>query len=220
MSMTPPDMTSEVTQPPPKTGMSGGAKLLIILGVGGGILVLLCCGGAIGTMVYMGTSMVSDKPDVVVAKTDEIIQIEIPDQLEPKMSFDFKVPFSGQRVMLWTVYLDEETQSVLILFAMQNASASGDPEEMRRAMDQQLSQQGMGGQEEIRIEESYTKDVEIRGEKATFTISKGVGEDSGKPRIQVMGVFKGETGAVILMLNVDAEKYTEEEVIEMLDSIE
>ena len=143
MSMTPPDMSSEVTQPPPKSGMSRGAKLLIVLGVVFGILILLCCGGGIGTMVYMGTSMVSDKPDVVVAKTDEIIQIEIPDQLEPKMSFDLKVPFSGKRMMLWTVYLDEETESVLILFALENASASGDPEEMRRAMYQQLRQQGM-----------------------------------------------------------------------------
>ncbi len=219
MSMTPPDMSSEVTQPPPKTGMSGGAKLLIILGVGGGILVLLCCGGGIGMMVYMGTSMISDKPDVVVAKTDEIIQIEIPDGLEPKMSFDVKFPIYG-RIMLLVAYADEESSSFLALFTLEKASASQNQEQMRRQMDQQLRQQGMGGQEEITIEESYTKDVEIRGETATFTISKGVGEDSGKPRIQVVGVFQGETGAVILMVNVDAEKYTEEQIVEMIESIE
>ncbi|GAF72861.1 unnamed protein product [marine sediment metagenome] len=218
MSMTPPEMTSEATQPPRKSGMSGGAKLLIVLGVGGGLLVLLCCGGLIGFGVYMAGGMSQD-PEVVREKTGEIAQIEIPDGLDPKMSFDVKFPVKG-RMMLWTVYLDEGTESVLVLFALAAASASGDQEEMRRAMDQSLQQQGMGEQEGITVEESHTKEVEIRGETATFTIAKGVGEESGRPRIQVTGVFQGETGPAILMLNADAEKYTEEQIVEMLDSIE
>ena len=213
-------MTSEATQPPRKSGMSRGAKLLIVLGVGGGILVRLCCGGGIGVMYYFGTSMVSQDPAVVASKTDEITEIKVPDGLEPKMSFDFKNPFSSQRLMLWTVYVDEGTESVLVLFALAAASVSGDQEEMRRQMDQSLRQQGMGDQEDITVEESYTKEVEIRGETATFNIEKGVGEKSGRPRIQVTGVFQGETGPAILMLNVDAEKYTEEQIVEMIESIE
>ena len=220
MSMTPPEMTSEATQPPRKSGMSRGAKVLIGLGVGGGLLILLCCGGVIGLGIYFGTNLMSDDPAVVAAKTDEIIQIEIPGGLEPKMSFDMKVPFSGPRLMLWTVYIDEETESVLVLFALEGASASQDQEQMRRQMDQSLRQQGMGGQEEITIQETYTKDVEIRGQPVTFTIAKGVGEKSGNPRIQVMGVFQGEAGPVILMLNADAEKFTEDEIIEMIESIQ
>lgn len=220
MSMTPPEMTSEATQPPRKSGMSRGAKLLIALGVGGGLLVLACCGVGIGTMYYFGTSMVSQDPAEVVAKTDEIAQIEIPDQLKPAMSFDMKNPFSGQRLMLWTVYVDEGTNSTLVLFAFGSMGASQDQEEMRREMDKSLQQQKMGGQEEINIEETYTKDVEIRGEKATFTITKGKGKKSGDPRIQVMGVFKGESGPVMVMLNADAEKYTEEQIVEMIESIE
>jgi hypothetical protein len=218
MSMTPPEMTSVAGQPPRKTGMSGGAKLLIALGVGAGLLVLLCCGGLIGVGVYVASGMNKD-PQVVQEKTDEIAQIEIPDGLDPQTSFDMKIPFSDQR-MIWTVYVDKETESTLVLFAFGGTSAPQDQEEMRRQMDQSLQQQGMGEQEGITIEKSYTKVVEIRGQTATFTINKGVGKKSGAPRIQVIGAFQGEIGPVILMFNADAEEYTEEEVIAMIESIE
>lgn len=217
MSMTPPEMTSEVTQPPPKTGMSGGAKLLIILGVGGGLLVLLCCGSVIGFGIYMAGGASQD-PNVVAAKTAEIAQIEIPDGLDPQMSFDMKFPFYG-RFMLWTVYVDEETDSVLALFTMPAASMSDDQEEMRRAMNQSLQQQGMRGQEGISIQESYTKDLSIRGENVTFKIAKGVGDESGVARIEVTGVFPGKTGTAFVMFNANAEKYTEEQIVKMLESI-
>ncbi len=220
MSMTPPEMSSEVTQPPPKTGMSRGAKLLIILGVGGGLLVLLCCGGVIGYFVYYGASMMSNDPAVVAAKTDEITQIEIPDGIEPKKSFDVKVPFSDERLMLLTAHTDEETGSLLALFSLADASASQDQREMERVMGDLLRQQGIEEPEEIAIDQSYTKEVEIRGETATFTIEKGTGMESNTPRIRVKGVFQGKTGPVFLKFSADAEKYTEEQIIQMIESIE
>jgi len=198
--------------------MSRGAKLLIILGVGGGLLVLLCCGGLIGFGVYVAGGMSQD-PGVVEEKTQEMAKIEVPEGLKPKMSFDMKVPFYG-RFMLWVIYVDEETDSLLMLFTVANASGSEDPQEMRRALDQSLRQQGIEEQEDIDVDETSTKDVEIRGQTVTFTVSKGVGRESGNKRIQVMGVFQGEDGPVFLMLNADAEKYSEEQVIEMLESIE
>jgi hypothetical protein len=219
MSMTPPEMSSEVAPPPPKPGMSGGAKLLIVLGIVLGILVLLCCGGLIGTAYYFSTKVISSDPAVVAAKTGEITQIEIPAGLKPQMSFDMKVPFSGQRMMLWTVYLDEATDSTLVLFAFGEGTAPPNADQMQRQMDQSLRQQGMGQQEKITIKETDKKQVEIRGQPVTFTISKGVGEKSGSPRIQVTGVFQGKTGPAMLMFNADAEKYSEEEIGKMLESI-
>jgi hypothetical protein len=217
MSMTPPEMSSEVTPPPKKTGMSGGAKVLIILGVVGGLLILLCCGGIVGFGIYVAGGASQD-PDVVKEKTAEIAQIDVPEGLEPQMSFDMKFPFYG-RWMLWVVYVDEDSKSVLALFTLPQASASANPEEMRRAMDQSLQQQGMGKREGIRIQESSKKEVTIRGQTVTFTIAKGVGEESNAPRIQATGVFQGEAGTVMLMLNADAEKYSEEQVVAMLESI-
>ena len=220
MSMTPPEMTSEATQPPRKSGMSRGAKLLIVLGVGGGLLVLLCCGGGIGYFVYYGANVMSSNPVVVAAKTDEITQIQIPDGIEPKISFDIKVPFSGQRLMLLAAHTDEETGSLLALFSLADASASQqDQREMERVMGDLLRQQRIEEPEEIAIEQSYTKDVEIRGETVTFTIEKGTGVESNTARIRVKGVFQGKTGPVFLKFSADSEKYTEEQVVEMLESI-
>ena len=122
MSMSPPEMTSETAQPPRKAGMSGGAKLLIVLGVLVGIAVLLCCGSAIWFGVYVAGGMSQD-PQVVQQKTEEIAQIEIPDGLEPAGSFDFKIPFYG-RMMLLAVHVDKETESVLVLFSMPAASGT------------------------------------------------------------------------------------------------
>jgi len=220
MSMTPPEMSSEVAPPPRKTGMSGGAKLLIALGIGLGILVLLCCGGILGVGYYFSAKVMSPDPEVIAEKTAEITQISIPDGLQPKMAFDMKVPFSGQRLMLWTVYLDEATDSTLVLFAFGEGTVPPNQDQMQRQMDQSLRQQGMGNREPITIKESYTKQVEIRGQQVTFTIAKGVGGKSGAPRIQVTGVFQGQTGPVMLMLSADANKYTEEQIVKMIESIQ
>jgi len=219
MSMSPPEMSSEVAPPPRKTGMSGGAKLLIGLGVGLGILVLLCCGAFLGAGYYFSTKVMSQDPQVIAEKTAEITQISIPNGLDPKMAFDMKVPFSGQRLMVWTVYLDEATDSTLVLFAFGEGTVPPNQDQMRQQMDQSLRQQGMGSQEQVTIKESSTKQVQIRGQQVTFTIAKGVGGKSGAPRIQVTGVFQGQTGPVMLMLNADANKYTEEQIVKMIESI-
>jgi hypothetical protein len=219
MSMTPPEMTSEGTPPPRKKGMSGGAKLLIGLGVGLGILVLLCCGGVIATVYYVSTKVMSDQPQVIAEKTKEITQLEIPSGLQPRMSFDMTVPFFNRRLMLWTLYSDERTDSILVLFAMGNASAPRDQAEMQRLIDQALQQQHIPKPEAIKVKETHKKEVQIRNQTATFTISEGVGEKSGKPRIEVRGVFQGEPGPVMLWMNADAKKYPEKEIDKMLDSI-
>ena len=218
MSMTPPEMTSVGGEPPRKTGMSTGAKVLIALGVGAGLLVLVCCGSLIGIGAYVAGG-ISEDPAVIAAKTGEITQIEVPDGLDPQKSMDVKFPFLG-RVTLLVGYEDEESKSVLALLALAKGTGLQNQEEMQRQMEELLRQQGMGEQESISIEESYTKEVEIRGQTATFTIAKGVGDQTGTPRIQVMGVFQGEIGPVFLMFNADAEEYTEEEVVAMIESIE
>jgi hypothetical protein len=61
---------------------------------------------------------------------------------------------------------------------------------------------------------------EIRGQPATFALMKGTGDQSGSERIQVVGFFRGKQGDAMLMLDVDTEKYSEEDIVEMIDSIE
>lgn len=222
MSMNQYPMPPDGMQPPRKPGMSTGAKVLIVLGIVFLVLLVLCCGGLMLSGYFMqrwASDMASDDPATIVEVTNGITQIEIPEELEPTASIDMKVPFSDQTIMVSVVYQDEETGSVLILASMGDAFGSENQAQMRRSIDQSLRQQGMGDQEDMVIEQSYQKDVEIRGETATFTIAKGVGKESKTPRIQVTGVFQGRSGPVMLIFNGDADKFSEDEVVQMLDSI-
>jgi hypothetical protein len=223
MSTTGPEWTPEGTQAPRKPGMSTGAKVVIILLVVFGILVVVCCGGVIGIGMFAKkavTDMFSKDPTVVAAKTEEITEIEIPEGLEPEGSLDATIPFTDQRVLLWTAYTDKESGSSLILCAAGEAFPAQGQEDMRREMEKSLKEQGMGGQEEIPLGEASTQEREIRGQPATFSIVKGAGDQSGTERVQVVGFFRGKKGDALLMLDVDAEKYSEEDIVEMIDSIE
>ena len=61
--------------------------------------------------------------------------------------------------------------------------------------------------------------MEIRGQQAAFTIVTGKGVRSGVPRIEVQGTFQGKTGPAMLLLDADATRLPEGEVLKMLDSI-
>ncbi len=213
------DTSPDGMQPVQKKGMSTGVKVLLVLGIVFGCLGLLCCGGMV--MVGMwAKGLVSEDPVVVAQVTDDIVGIDIPDQLKPAVSVDAKVPFSGQQLMRVTVHADEETGSALVLVGLGQMMVNQDQEEMRRSIDTQLQGQQVEGQEDIMIESSYIKELEINGERAEFKISKGTGRQTQTPRIQVVGVFQGKTGPVMLMFNGHADKFSEEQIIEMLESIE
>ncbi len=201
-----------------KPGMGTAAKVLIVLAVVFGGLILLCCGGVYFTGMQV-RDMVSEDPAIIAQTTEEITTIRVPDGLEPVMSMDMKIPFTDQPVMVTVVYADEQTDSTLTLVAFGETLGEQNQAQMRSSIDQSLNQQKIN-REDVVVFESYPKEVEIRGEQAQFTINKGTGRQSNTQRIQVMGVFQGKTGQVMLMLNVDAEKFSEEEVIAMIESIE
>ena len=222
MSMSPPEMTPNGMQPSPKPGMSTGAKVLIVLAIVFGILLVLCCGGVIATFFYLqsyAAESFSEDPAKVAAVTQEIAQLDIPEGLEPAGSVNMKVPFTGQSLMTVAVYADEETGSVLILTVAGEAFGSQNQAQMQQSIDQSLRQQGMGDKEEILIQESHKKEIEIRGQPVTFTIANGKGAESETPRIQVTGTFEGRAGPAMLIMNADAEKFPEEKIVEMIESI-
>jgi hypothetical protein len=223
MSMNQHEMPSDGMQPPQKPGMSTASKVLIVLGIVFGVACVLCCGGGIGFYFFAKSYIadaISKDPVKIAAVTEDITLIEIPDELAPTVSINMKIPFTDQPVMVIVVYADKETDSGLVLVALGNELGSQDEAQMRRSINQQLRQQGLGEQEGILIEESYQKEVEIRGQPATFTITKGKGSESGTPRIGAAGVFQGKTGSVMLILNADAEKFPEEKIVEMIELIE
>ena len=126
---------SDYQQPPPvnpydspetvRSGMSGGTKVLLGLGIGCGVLVLLCCGVFGVGAFFFGRSVqhaMSEDPATIRSVTDSIVTIEIPPPLEPKMSLDWTMPIVNRKVMTMAIYADKQDHSGLVLFQLADCS--------------------------------------------------------------------------------------------------
>ena len=217
MSTYDPQAIDPYGMPPKKRGMSTGAKVAIILVVVFGGFGVLCCGGIVGVGWWASQSF-TEEPKDVAAKTAEMAQIEIPDGFAPKGAIDIKVPFSGQRLVTMVIYADD-AGSTLMLGAFAEMGGDDQQANMRRTMEQSLEkQQRKRKQAEMLILRVQAKSVEIRGEAVEFLVQEGT--LGGKPRVRVTGVFPGKTGAVMLLLDADPNVMSEEDIDQMLDSIE
>lgn len=209
--------------PPPKPGMSGAAKVLIGLGIGCGLMLLLCCGGFFGFGLYMQrwlTKSVISDPAAVDSIAASMAKIEVPAGLKPTVGFRMQEIF-GQQVEgafpTFALYADQETESQLLLESLPVGPAVRNRQGQDPA-EGLLLQKNISLNKDLKVEKKEVKEVEIGGEKTSFTISKGK-SSSGKNRIQVTGSFEGNDGPVNLWLSVDADKYNEETVTKMLESI-
>ena len=213
------DMNPNWAQEPPlKTEKGCGGKLLIFLGVLFLLLVVLCCGGILVSGWYFSNS-VSEDPDQIAALTQEILEIDVPEDLRPKVAFDMKVPFSGQKVMTWVVYADEATGSMLLLASFGEALQGQNQDQLTAQLEQSLRQQGLAPEENVPHWERSTREIEVGGEPVSFNFATGEVADSGKRRIEVTGTLERADGPVLLTFSGDAEKFPEEAIVEMIESI-
>ncbi len=222
MSMDQSPVPPDWAQPPVVKRMSTATKVLIALGIIFAVMILFAF-AAVLLIAYYGhkymSQSVSNDPVRIVAVSDELARIDVPDGLAPQVSLDMRVPFTDDRFMVWVVYADQQSDSSLVLMAMGAQYAGGNPAQWRQSAEGSMRQQGMH-QEDVVVETSSQKQVTIHGESATFTIAEGVGRDSQSRRIEVSGAFQGKDGPVMLLANLDAEKFPRERVVEMLESIE
>ena len=205
-------------EPPRKKGLSCGCMVLIALAILGALLVLLCCGGMAG-MGYYFKDAVSDDPAVIARVTAQIVEIDVPGELKAQASFDMKVPFSGKQLMTWAVYMDEATNSTLVLGSFGEAMAGMDQEDVQQGIRESMAEQGVAQEESVGEWETSEKEITVRGEPVTFYFATGEDDDSGKKRIQVTGTFQGNQGPVMFTFSGDAEKYPEERITEVIESI-
>lgn len=218
MSMNQSDMNPNWAQPPEKTGMGCGAKLLIFLGVLFVLLIVVCCGGTLLSGWYFGKS-VSEDPDQIAAVTREIVEIDIPEELSPQLSFNVKVPFTGQKFMTWVGYADPATASLLVLASFGETLQGQDQDQLAAQIQQSLREQGLASEQNVRDWQRSTREIEVRGEPVSFDFATGEDADSGARRIEVTGTFEGDGGPVLLSFSGDAEKFPEETIVEMIESI-
>jgi hypothetical protein len=223
MSTDQPYMSPEGMPPYQKPGMSTGTKVLLILGIIFLVLVVLCCGGGLA-LFWAGASYMkdafSDDPQVVRRVTGEIVDIEVPDKLQPQFSVNMKVPISGERFMVMVGYGDQAKGTAVMLASFGKEFAAQGQAQMQNQMEQQLRQQGLGPEQNMGPQEVAEKEIEVRGEPVKFLFATAKDPESGKERIQVTGAFQGKTGPVMIMVFADPEVLSEEEIVEMIESIE
>jgi hypothetical protein len=210
---------------PAKQGMSGGAKVLLGIGIGCGVLVLLCCGGLAIGGYFFGRNLqqaISEDPEKIREVTKSIVDIDVPPPLEPKMSLDFTIPFANQKMMTMAIWGDgikeeKRPESVLILFQMDSDFANR--EALKAQFEMQMHQQNRQEWEEVELENEETIEAEINGSPAQFTFGKGKRKGDEKEVWQAMGAFDGKGGPAMLFMQLDAEKFSEEQARGTLSSM-
>jgi hypothetical protein len=219
-----PDDSQRFGAEPQRTGMSSGTKWLLGLGIGCGVVVLLCCGGIVG-LGYFGARFASqsivENPAEVVAISNEIATIDVPPELKPTMALPLKMPFTGQPIMTMVVYSEagaNKGEGALFLAEFFGPYESTDQKKFQQQMEDALSKQGRK-KGEIEVAESRQLQLDIHGEPASFVIQKGEDRDSHRKAVQAVGTFKGKHGTAVLVLQLDADKHTTQEVEKILRSI-
>jgi hypothetical protein len=214
--------------PPPRPGLGCGTKILVFLGVVFLLLMVLCCGGVF-MAVYAFQNARSEDAGTVTETTAGIAQIEVPPPLEPAASADLHLPMTRTRIIRAATYGDAKegerddgkTRSSVMLIGIApwiNAPTQEEAFDAAREVLRSLDVDE-GDPEELTDPQRSQHFVEIRGQKVAFTITRGMGQQSKTPRIQVQGVFPGKDGPAMLILDANERRVSEEDVIKMLDSI-
>jgi hypothetical protein len=210
-------------EPVPPTGMSGTTKLLVGLGCGCS-LAILACAGIVGTVVWTTTRYVkeaaSDEPATIRRLTNEIVSIEVPATLEPRISFDAKVPFSKEPLGVAVFYASKADDAELMLIELRAPIADKREREKIEAQIHEFLEKGDRPEKRVRVESSTPHDVTIHGEPGRFVIGKGVSPDDKRPMWQVTGEFAGAQGPSQFRFVGPVDAYSEADLLQMLDSMQ
>lgn len=212
---------------PQQQGMSTTAKVLLILGAIAGIGLLACCGGVAfvgwkfqGIAKNFAENFTTKNADEIRARTATIVHIDIPDAFQPIQAFDLifmKQMIYGNQAKGSMVMIIEINQPME--HASDAAAAKQQRQEILRQMRQQQAQQSGQMNTELAEVSSETREFEINGEKIPFEFIKGTAPNGGTPTRQVVGMFAGRQGMVMLMLMVPESDYDDETVLKMIESI-
>ncbi|MBX9789322.1 MAG: hypothetical protein K2Y37_10435 [Pirellulales bacterium] len=187
-----------------------------LLGAGCGVALLLCC-GFVGFFGYMGAKVaqgMSQDPTKVREVAKSIVEIDLPPEFAPQMSMDLPVP-----TMHMTFAVFGNGPNMVMLGKMRGAAfAKGDAEMMARQMEQSI-QARSSGRETLEAENSEEREFTIRDKPVKFTITEGTGANSSKKLVEAMGAFPADGGFIIIVIQVDAEQYSKERVVEVIESI-
>ena len=187
-----------------------------VLGAGCGVTLLLCCGvvGGIGYITAQVAKGASQDPVVVREVAASIAEIEVPPELAPLMSLKLPVPTMNMKFALFG-----NDDNMVMLGDMQGeAFANSTPEALATQMETSMGRQS-GNRESINDESTEKRVITIPGKPAEFVFSEGTGVNTQKKLAEVVGAFPSENGYVIVVIHVDAEKYSKDQLVQIVESI-
>jgi len=203
--------------PPPKQGMSGTTKLLLILGGLGGVLALVCCGGFIAMGVW-AQGLMSTDPAEVRERAGEIAKVDVPAEITPLFAFKMPTVFDVAR------FSNGESGADVII-AQRGATFEQLPKaDFALQVETQLAAQSAQTPghplEPVSIDPATTRQITptVRGAAATFDLSEG--SKRGADFWAVNGEFTGANGTVWLRMDLPKDQFTEEQIVDLLEGIQ
>ena len=189
--------------------------LWVILGALAVMSLLCCCGGPM--LLNWGLqNRISTDPVEVTAKADAMLQMDRPAELQPVFYMDMVF-------MKMAIFGQEGGGEMMCQMAMDPKMAT-DREKMRSSMDEQMQQQSAKNPDlpELIVDERETREYQVRGEPVSFDFNKCTAQESGEKYYQVSGVVDSQDGsqAVMILLQVKAENVSEDQITEMIESIQ
>ena len=204
--------------PPPPA--KSGSKVWLYLGLGCGLVLLLCCGGGIIGTVFVGKNamQMTQVPAEVQQQSNQVANFDVPPGFKPDTAVTINVPFTGQKFMTMVSYTPPDKDGMIFLVGVGQIGAGADREQMKMQVEQQMNQQGQQ-KKKLDVLESRDVQVDIRGKPATFTIQKAEDPQTKRQYIQVEGVFEGKEGPAILIGQIKADEFSEDDAENLVQSI-
>lgn len=203
----------------PERGKSGGSKVWMFLGIGCGVSLLLCCGGAVVLFFTIKKAVnTTQVPAEVAQHASDITDFDVPAGFTPQGAFMVKVPFTGQKIFTIVAYSGQGAEGGIFLMEMGQFGGDANLDNLQQHMEEASNRQD---QQVKRLTVLSTRDLtlEIRGQPATFKIQKAEDPQSKQQYIQVIGTFRGKQGQAILMGQLNADEFNEEDAEKLARSI-
>lgn len=198
----------------PPQGTSKTVKvLLIVLGMMVlGTMFCCCLAGLIGW--FAEPIKMTDKPEEVVARTDAIVEIDLPDNFTPAIAIDMNMLV----VQMQMVFYETPGRGVMMIAQAQGEGANqANPAQMEQQFRQSMRQQNLG--EALTIQDTETRTITIDGKEVDFEFATATSNQDGSEWKQVSGSFPGKNGTAFLMLQQPSTSFDENEATRILDSI-
>jgi len=194
--------------------------ILILMTLVGGLFLLCCCG--VGFTIYRGFESTEDPADVRRVSS-EIVEIDVPDNYQPELAFELKIPFYYSIKMAKyritseiNAGADLNAYGMLVLMEVDVLQGEVDAEqELGKRLAGQRGQQNR----DLKINSTEMRNFQIRGQDAQFLFQDATERNTQIEFMQITGSFPGKNGTAILMLQIKKEDYHEEEVVRMIESI-